>query len=74
MYEPYHVINPISVTCPNCGCIELLYRTKDYQEIEYWRFLTKQMEMGNRSTDIASFGGYGSGKSKASLQEFFLAV
>src|SRR5437764_4643798 len=71
------MINPINdhpsyVTCPNCGCIELLYQPMDYQEIVHSIPYELDGVGGYKPQIVAVFGGYGSGKSKASLQEFFL--
>jgi phage terminase large subunit len=65
------------LVCPNCGGIELLYTPQDYQEkiheVPYREILNEETgEWELAAQIIASFGGYGSGKSKASLQEYFL--
>jgi PBSX family phage terminase large subunit len=64
--------HPAYVECPNCGAIELLYTPQDYQE-EIHEIPYNVLRTGEIVPQIiATFGGYGSGKSKASLQEFFL--
>jgi PBSX family phage terminase large subunit len=60
--------HPAYIQCNSCMAIELTYMPQDYQE---------QMHMvradGADDTDIiAVFGGYGSGKSKATLEEFLI--
>ena len=60
--------HPSYIVCSSCMAIELTYQPQDYQE---------EMHMvrsdGEDDTDIISvFGGYGSGKSKATLEEFLL--
>lgn len=61
-------LHPSYVQCTSCLAIELTYQPQEYQE---------QMHMvktgDSDDTDIiAVFGGYGSGKSKATLEEFLL--
>ena len=60
--------HPAYLQCDSCLAIELTYAPMEYQE---------EMHMvrsdGEDDTDIISvFGGYGSGKSKATLEEFLL--
>lgn len=69
--------HPSYLICPNCGAIELTYVPQDYQrplhEVPYR--VIKDPNTGNESIAIqiiGVFGGFGSGKSKASLQEIFL--
>jgi len=58
--------HPSYLTCPNCNAIELTYRPQSYQEKAHY-------DPKNTSLKIVGFfGGYGSGKSKTSLQEVFL--
>lgn len=69
--------HPSYLVCPNCGAIQLTYEPQDYQEalhqVPYVQI--RDPETGlylTRIQIIGVFGGYGSGKSKASLQEFFM--
>jgi PBSX family phage terminase large subunit len=69
--------HPSYLVCPNCNGMELLYEPQDYQspihEIEYLEIFNNETGRWEIAPQIiASFGGYGSGKSKSSLQEFFL--
>jgi PBSX family phage terminase large subunit len=64
--------HPSYITCPNCGCIELLYSPQDYQEKLHTVPYIEAEDGSIKPQIIASFGGFGSGKSKSSLQEFFL--
>ena len=57
--------HPAYLICPNCNAIELTYQPQDYQEALH-QLPKEEMQI------VAVFGGYGSGKSKASLQEVFL--
>lgn len=66
--------HPSYLTCTSCGAIELTYKPQDYQEpmhsVPY--DLTVDPETGVEGTRmqiVGVFGGYGSGKSKASLTE-----
>lgn len=63
--------HPSYLECDACGAIELTYTPANYQEklhtVPYIPTKT-----GIRPQIIGVFGGYGSGKSRASLQEFFL--
>jgi PBSX family phage terminase large subunit len=64
--------HPAYVECPNCGAIELTYKPQDYQ-IDLHRLPLQYNEDGTPKVQIVgAFGGYGSGKSKASLTEVFL--
>jgi PBSX family phage terminase large subunit len=70
-------LHPAYLQCPNCGAIELLYQPQEYQEVvhtlDYEIRINKETgEEEYKPQIIATFGGYGSGKSKASLQEYFL--
>src|SRR5690606_41898623 len=69
--------HPSYVECPHCGAIELTYVPQDYQEsvhsvpiIERWN--TKRQRWEYEIQIIGVFGGYGSGKSRASLTEVLL--
>jgi PBSX family phage terminase large subunit len=69
--------HPAYLICPNCGGIELLYTPQDYQEkiheVPYREIFNEETGKWELAAQIiASFGGYGSGKSKASLQEYFI--
>jgi PBSX family phage terminase large subunit len=68
--------HPAYVECPNCGAIELTYEPMDYQEaiheVPYKEFINKRGEPEIEPRIIFIAGGYGSGKSRSSLQEFFL--
>lgn len=60
--------HPSYLVCDSCGAFQLLYIPMEYQEDMH------QVKTGDKDdTDIiAVFGGYGSGKSKATLQEFLI--
>jgi PBSX family phage terminase large subunit len=58
--------HPSYLVCPNCGAIELQYRPQPYQERAH------QLKQTDTLQIVGFFGGYGSGKSKTSLQEIFL--
>lgn len=64
--------HPSYTQCPNCGAIELLYTPQDYQQAIHEIPYVQDENGGLKPQIISTFGGYGSGKSKASLQEFFL--
>lgn len=69
--------HPSYLTCPNCGAIELTYVPQDYQqaihEVPYQYVVNEETgEVGYGTQIIGAFGGYGSGKSKASLTEFLI--
>lgn len=69
--------HPAYLECPNCGAIELLYEPQTYQEeihtIPYnYSFNEKTGKWEKDIQIIGAFGGYGSGKSKSSLQEIIL--
>ena len=58
--------HPSYLICPNCSAIELQYEPQGYQKKAHH-------DPKNTSLKIVGFfGGYGSGKSKTSLQEIFL--
>jgi PBSX family phage terminase large subunit len=58
--------HPAYKVCPNCNAIELNYRPQDYQ------LKAHQLKQQNQLQIVGFFGGYGSGKSKTSLQEIFI--
>lgn len=58
-HPSYHV-------CNSCLAIELTYQPQDYQEDMH------TVNTGGGIDIVAVFGGYGSGKSKATLEEFLL--
>lgn len=60
------------VVCDNCGCIELTYTPQDYQRGMHKVDYTQDTEGDIEAQIIGVFGGYGSGKSRASLTEFLL--
>lgn len=64
--------HPSYLVCPACGCIELTYSPQEYQEKlhEVPYILAKDGSI--KPQILATFGGFGSGKSKSSLQEFFI--
>ena len=69
--------HPAYIECDSCGAIELTYSPADYQEsmhnnpyIEVWD--DDRQEWSIKPQIMGIFGGYGSGKSFSSLQEFFL--
>lgn len=60
------------VECDNCGAIHLTYIPQDYQ-MDFHETPYTRNEFGGLNAQILStFGGYGSGKSRASLSEFLL--
>lgn len=64
--------HPAYIECDSCGAIELTYTPQDYQK-ELHTVPYKYTQNGTISVHIIGvFGGYGSGKSRASLQEIFL--
>lgn len=64
--------HPSYLVCPNCGAIELTYLPMDYQEELHEVPYILDENGGYKPQILATFGGFGSGKSKASLQEYFL--
>jgi phage terminase large subunit len=58
--------HPSYVECSACGAIKLTYVAQDYQEDMH------QVNTGGDIDIISCFGGYGSGKSRSTLQEFLL--
>lgn len=69
--------HPSYLICPNCGAIQLTYEPQDYQEplhqVPYVDIFDSETGKSvTRIQIIGVFGGYGSGKSKASIQEFFI--
>lgn len=65
------------VYCPNCGAIELTYKPQDYQEASHSVpivevFDERTGKYVKQAQIIGWFGGYGSGKSRASLTEVLL--
>lgn len=64
--------HPAYLICPSCGAIELTYQPMDYQADLHTVPYTEDGKGGIKPQILATFGGFGSGKSKASLQEFFL--
>lgn len=69
--------HPSYLICPSCGAIELTYKPQDYQEplhrVPYTLVEDPETgEKGIRTQIIGVFGGYGSGKSRASLVEVLI--
>lgn len=58
--------HPAYLVCPNCNAIELIYEPQDYQ------LPAHQLPHTDKLQIVGFFGGYGSAKSRASLQEIFL--
>jgi PBSX family phage terminase large subunit len=58
--------HPSYLVCPNCNAIELTYEPQSYQEPAHHHPKNTSLKI------VGFFGGYGSGKSKTSLQEIFL--
>lgn len=58
--------HPSYLVCNSCGAMELTYVPQDYQEDLH------TVDTGEGIDIIACFGGYGSGKSRGTLQEFLL--
>jgi PBSX family phage terminase large subunit len=58
--------HPAYLVCDSCMAIELTYQPMHYQEEMH------AVSTGGDIDIIAVFGGYGSGKSKATLEEFLL--
>jgi hypothetical protein len=64
--------HPAYVVCNTCGAIELTYEPMPYQE-EFHRTPYQLAADGSIKPQLVGvFGGYGSAKSRASLQEVFL--
>lgn len=67
-----HKKQPTYLECRGCGNIHLTYEPLEHQ-IEFHQTPQKQNEDGTIKTQIIGlFGGFGSSKSRASLQEIFL--
>lgn len=69
--------HPSYLECPNCGALELTYTPQEYQQelhvMPYTEIWDEEKQAWVIRTQIAgAFGGYGSGKSTASLWEIFL--
>ena len=60
--------HPSYLQCDSCLAIELTYEPMDYQEAMH----QVRNGSGDDTDIIAVFGGYGSGKSKATLEEFLM--
>lgn len=65
------------VYCPNCGAIELTYEPQDYQKASHSVPLIQKVNKKTGREEVQAqiigwFGGYGSGKSRASLTEILL--
>ena len=58
--------HPAYLICPNCNAIELNYEPQEYQ------LKAHQLKHTDKLQIVGFFGGYGSGKSKTSLQEIFI--
>ncbi len=58
--------HPAYLVCPNCSAIELTYKPQDYQ------LPAHQLPASDALQIVGFFGGYGSGKSNASLNEIFI--
>lgn len=70
-------LHPGYVQCPNCSAIELTYEPQDYQmqfhEAPYTEIFNERTgEWETQVQLLGLFGGYGSAKSRASLQEVVL--
>lgn len=64
--------NPTYLSCRGCGAIHLTYEPIQHQE-EFHQTKQQLNEDGSIKTQIIGvFGGYGSAKSRATLQEIFL--
>jgi PBSX family phage terminase large subunit len=64
--------HPAYLVCPNCNAIELVYKPQDYQEDMHSVPYELQENGRPKIQIIGVFGGYGSGKSRASLSEVIL--
>lgn len=64
--------HPAYIECPNCGVIELTYQPQDYQKSAHLIPYNKNADGSLKIQIVGFFGGFGSGKSKASLTEVFL--
>jgi hypothetical protein len=64
--------HPAYVECPNCMAIELLYKPQEYQRSAHTVPYQKNQDGSLKIQIVGFFGGFGSGKSKASLQEVFM--
>ena len=65
--------HPSYLVCSNCGAIELNYAPQDYQNEFHGSKASIDPESGEIALQIFGvFGGYGSAKSRATLEEYFL--
>jgi len=64
--------HPSYIVCPACGAIELVYEPQDYQAPVHKVEPHRNPDGTAKTCIIFTAGGYGSGKSKASLEDFFL--
>jgi PBSX family phage terminase large subunit len=64
--------HPSYLICPSCGAIELTYVPQPHQEEFHATPYTVAEDGSIKPQLIGIFGGYGSSKSRASLQEVFL--
>ena len=70
--EETHKRQPTYLNCKGCGAIHLTYTPLPHQE-QFHQTEQKQNTDGTLKTQIIGvFGGYGSAKSRATLQEIFL--
>ena len=60
------------VVCNKCGAMQLTYKPSDYQEAFHSVPYTLNKRGKLNPQILCTFGGYGSGKSKASLSEFLI--
>lgn len=64
--------HPSYMICPTCQAIQLTYVPQSHQEALHQAPQTLNPDQSLQTQIIGVFGGYGSSKSRASLQEIFL--
>lgn len=64
--------HPSYILCEACGAVELTYEPQDYQDEFHATPYTLNPDGSQKIQIIGIFGGYGSAKSRASLQEIFM--
>lgn len=64
--------HPSYIHCEACGAIELTYEPQDYQQEMHGTPYILNEDGSQKIQIVGIFGGYGSAKSRASLQEVFM--
>lgn len=70
--QPPNDGHPSYVLCSSCGAVELTYVPQEYQQPMHSVPYSLNNKNRIRAQIIAVFGGYGSGKSRATLSEFLI--